>query len=84
MNKTFNNETCWENILIYILKKKTFWEHQIGKQAPYLESTRKKLCEEVIGLSKREGKKRKKKKKRKEKSQWLAKLFIDDQWFSGV
>ena len=68
---------------IYI-KKKTFWEHQIGKQAPYLESTRKKLCEEVIGLSKREGKKRKKEKKRKEKSQWLAKLFIDDQWFSGV
>ena len=64
---------------IYI-KKKTFWEHQIGKQAPYLESTRKKLCEEVIGLIKREGKKRKKKRKEKKKvNDWQScSLTISD------
>ena len=58
---------------IYI-KKKTFWEHQIGKQAPYLESTQKKLCEEVTGLSKREGKKKEKRKEKKRKRSMIGKV----------
>ena len=78
MNKTFNNETCWENILIYILKK-NFLGASNRKTSPIFGIYTEKIMWRSNWFEQKRRKKKKKRKEKKKVNDWQScSLTISD------